>query len=119
MESRLLQGAFIASKLGDSAMDPKEDVAVSIALQTHVFRTCPVHNQIFCDEEVDPAVAFALAVELVRKRQPYAGQFLDDAHRLTDLLSDTIGAAPDCCPQCAAEHAASDAPHGARIMLMP
>ena len=41
-------------------------IAVEIALQTHVLKTCPIHNEIFCDDEVDPSSAFALAVELVQ-----------------------------------------------------
>jgi hypothetical protein len=46
-------------------------------------------------------VAFALAVELVRQHKPYVEEFHDDAHELTDLLSETIGAAPTSCPDCA------------------
>jgi hypothetical protein len=83
------------------AIDQKQRVALSIALQTHVLKTCPIHNRLFCDADVDPAGAFAVAVELVRQRQPCAGHFLGDAHELTDLLSETIGAAPDVCPDCA------------------
>jgi hypothetical protein len=81
-------------------MEHKKTIAVEIALQTHVLRTCPIHNQIFCDDDVDPSGAFALAVELVRQHTPYVGEFHDDAHELTDLLSATIGAAPSACPAC-------------------
>jgi hypothetical protein len=81
-------------------MDHKQAIAVEIALQTHVLQTCPVHNEIFYDDDVDPSGAFALAVELVRQHMPYVGEFQDDAHALTDLLSETISSAPRCCPYC-------------------
>ncbi|MGD0492571.1 MAG: hypothetical protein ABSC32_13575 [Steroidobacteraceae bacterium] len=84
-------------------MQHKQAIAVEIALQTHVLQTCPIHNQIFCDDDVDPSGAFALAVELVRQHTPYVDEFHDDAHALTDLLSETIGAAPTTCPLCAGE----------------
>jgi len=48
------------------------NVAVAIALQTHVLCTCPLHHQLFCDDEADPAKAFSLAVELVRQDTPSA-----------------------------------------------
>jgi hypothetical protein len=82
-------------------MDHKRAIALEIALQTHVLQTCPIHNEIFCDDDVDPSSAFALAVELVKQHTPYVGEFEDDAHALTDLLSETIGAAPTACPRCA------------------
>jgi hypothetical protein len=88
-------------------MQHRQAIAVEIALQTHVLQTCPVHNQIFCDDDVDPSSAFALAVELVRQHTPYVDEFQHDAHALTDLLSETIGAAPTACPLCAAEHGGS------------
>jgi hypothetical protein len=78
----------------------KKAIAIEIALQTHVLRTCPVHNEIFCDDDVDPSGAFALAVELVRQHTPYVDEFHDDAHELTDLLSETLSAAPTECPHC-------------------
>jgi len=81
-------------------VDQKHSVAVAIALQTHVLRTCPLHNQLFCDDEADAATAFALAVELVRQHTPYVDDFRDNTHELTDLLSETIAAAPENCPQC-------------------
>jgi hypothetical protein len=43
-------------------------------------------------------------VELVRQHTPYVEEFHDDAHALTDLLSETIGAAPTCCPLCEGPH---------------
>jgi hypothetical protein len=89
-------------------MEHKKAIAVEIALQTHVLKTCPIHNQIFCDDDVDPSGAFALAVELVKQHTPYVGEFHDDAHELTDLLSATIGAAPTGCPGCA--HAEPELP---------
>jgi hypothetical protein len=81
-------------------MNQKQAIAIEIALQTHVLRTCPVHREVWCDDDVDPAGAFALAVELVRQHVPCAHEFRGDAHELTDLLSETIGAAPNCCPHC-------------------
>jgi hypothetical protein len=80
----------------------KRDIALEIALQTHVLQTCPVHHEIFCDDDVDPSSAFALAVELVKQHTPCVDEFGDDAHALTDLLSETIGAAPTACPLCEA-----------------
>lgn len=82
-------------------MQQKKAIALEIALQTHALRTCPIHHEIFCDDEVDPSAAFALAVELVRQHKPYVGEFHDNAHELTDLLSEIIGAAPNSCPGCA------------------
>lgn len=79
----------------------KKAIAVQIALQTHVFKTCPVHNAVFCDDEVDPSSAFALAVDLMKQHIPYVDEFEGDTHELTDLLSATIGDAPSCCPVCA------------------
>src|SRR5208283_834623 len=83
------------------AMQQKRSIALEIALQTHVLRTCSIHREIFCDDDVDPSAAFALAVELVRQHKPYVEEFHDNAHELTDLLSEIIGAAPNCCPGCA------------------
>jgi hypothetical protein len=40
---------------------------------------------------------------LVRRRKPYVQDFGNDAHELAGLLSSTIGNAPECCPECAAE----------------
>ena len=80
--------------LGADEMDQKQSVALEIALQTHVLRACPLHHQLFCDDEADAANAFGLAVELVRQRTPCVDAFSDDAHALTELLSDTIAAAP-------------------------
>ena len=82
-------------------MQQKKAIALEIALQTHALRTCPIHHEIFCDDDVDPSAAFALAVELVRQHKPYVGEFHDNAHELTDLLSEIIGAAPNSCPGCA------------------
>jgi hypothetical protein len=78
----------------------KKAIAVEIALQTHVLKACPEHNEIFCDDDVDPSSAFALAVDLVKQHTPYVDEFEGDAHELTDLLSATIGDAPRCCPVC-------------------
>jgi hypothetical protein len=86
-------------------MNTRLEIAIGIALQTQVLRICPIHNQLYCDEEhysddENMARAFAVAVELVNQHQPYAEEFHHDAHVLTDLLSSTIGAAPDRCPEC-------------------
>lgn len=90
-------------------MKRKQAIAVEIALQTHVLRSCPIHHEIFYDDDVDPSAAFALAVELVREHRPYVRDFHDDAHELTDLLSETISAAPARCPRCVAGETRSDA----------
>jgi fermentation-respiration switch protein FrsA (DUF1100 family) len=80
----------------------KRQVAMAIALQTHVLKTCPLHNLVFCDDDVDPAGAFALAVELVRQHAAYVHEFHNGSHELTDLLSETIAASPCACPECGA-----------------
>jgi hypothetical protein len=81
-------------------VEQKQTIAVGIALQTQVLKTCPVHRELYFDDDVNPASAFALAIELVRKGQPYVEAFRNDEHELTDLLSQTLGMAPMCCPQC-------------------
>ncbi len=80
-------------------MQQKRTIVLEIAVQTHVLSICPIHHAIYCDDEVDPSAAFALAVDLVGQHQSYVQEF-HDAHELTDLLSETIGAAPTCCPEC-------------------
>lgn len=82
-------------------MGSKQAIAVEIGLQTQVLKSCPVHRQIYLDDEVNPAGAFALAIELVRKHRQYAEEFHGDEHELTDLLSDTLATIPECCPECA------------------
>ena len=74
---------------------------MEIALQTHVLKTCPLHNALFCDDDVDPSSAFALAVDLVNQHTPCVDEFEGDAHELTDLLSAIIGDAPSLLPGCA------------------
>jgi hypothetical protein len=81
-------------------MDKKQLIAIGIALQTQVLKTCPVHRQLYFDDEANPASAFALAIDLVRNRKPYVDEFHNDAHELTDLLSDTLGTTPIGCPEC-------------------
>jgi hypothetical protein len=81
-------------------MEKKQLIAIGIALQTQVLKTCPVHRQLYFDDDVNPASAFALAIDLVRKRKPYVDVFHDDEHELTDLLSDTLGTTPIGCPEC-------------------
>jgi hypothetical protein len=87
--------------------EKQQEIAIGIALQTQALKICPVHHRLYCDDEacMDDAKiarAFAVAVELVHEHPPYAEEFHHDAHELTDLLSDTIGEAPACCPECAA-----------------
>ncbi len=81
-------------------MEKKQVIAIGIALQTQVLKTCPIHHQLYFDDDVNPASAFALAIELVRRHKPYVEEFHDDAHALTDLLSDTLSTTPKCCPEC-------------------
>jgi hypothetical protein len=81
-------------------MDQKQTIAVEIALQTQVLKTCPVHARIYVDDESDMDRAFSLAVELVRQREPCVQPFHDDPHGLTDLLSTAIGTSPASCPDC-------------------
>jgi hypothetical protein len=92
-------------QMGVMTMGKKQEIAIGIALQTQVLKTCPIHNQLYRDaeeatEDENMARAFAVAIELVRQHKPYAVEFNHDAHQLTDLLSYTIGAAPVCCPDC-------------------
>jgi len=68
-------------------MEKKQAIAIGIALQTQVLKTCPVHRQLYFDDDVNPASAFALAIELVRKHKPYVEVFDNNEHELTDLLS--------------------------------
>ena len=86
-------------------MGKKQEIAIGIALQTQVLKTCPLHNQLYRDDEEgtddeNMGRAFAIAIELVRQHGPYAVEFHHNEHELTDLLSDTIGAAPVGCPDC-------------------
>jgi hypothetical protein len=81
-------------------MEKKQLIAIGIALQTQVLKACSVHHQLYFDDEVNPASAFALAIDLVRKRKPYVDEFNNDEHELTDLLSDTLSTTPIGCPEC-------------------
>jgi hypothetical protein len=88
-----------------TVMGKKQELAIGIALQTQVLKVCPVHNHVYCNDEVftddeNMPRAFAVAIELVRQHEPYGEEFHHDAHELTDLLSYIIGAAPACCPDC-------------------
>jgi hypothetical protein len=78
----------------------KQAIAIEIALQTQVLKTCPVHRQLYCDDDVNPASAFGLAVELIRQHTAYVAPFANDLQELTDLLSATLGTTPACCPEC-------------------
>ena len=89
-------------------MGKKQEIAIGIALQTQVLKTCPIHNQLYRDDDestegANMARAFAVAIELVRQHKPYAEEFHHNAHELTDLLSHTIGAAPVSCPDCVSQ----------------
>jgi hypothetical protein len=101
---RRIHGA--EAQMGITAMGRKQEIAIGIALQTQVLKTCPIHNQLYCAEEEqygddeNMARAFAVAIELVHQHAPYREEFHNDAHELTDLLSSTIGAAPRSCPDC-------------------
>lgn len=81
-------------------VERKQAIAIGIALQTHVMKACPIHRHLYFDDDVNPAGAFALAIELVRTHKPVVQDFEDDEHALTDLLSDTLGMAPMRCPVC-------------------
>ena len=96
-------------------MEEKRAIASEIALQTQVLKTCPIHRQIYFDDEADAASAFALAIELVRKHKPYVEQFHDE-HELMDLLSDTLGATPLCCPECQSIGVLSSLPDRGRLV---
>jgi hypothetical protein len=96
-------------------MDKKRAIAIEIALQTLVLKTCPIHRQIYFDDEADAASAFALAIELVRKHKPYVEEFHDE-HELMDLLSDTLGATPLCCPECQSIGVLSSLPDRGRLV---
>ena len=106
-------------------MSKKHEIAIGIALQTQVLHTCPIHNQLYSDDETfaddeNTARAFAVAVELVRQHGPYAEEFHNDPHELTDLLSYTIGSMPVGCPECEQQrHAIADGrgPRGRRVPL--
>ena len=89
-------------------MGKKQEIAIGIALQTRVLKICPVHDLLYCDDEAftddeNMARAFAVAIELVRDYEPFAEEFEHDPHALTDLLSSTIGDAPDSCPECGSQ----------------
>src|SRR5882724_2888148 len=112
-----------AESSGVVTMGKRQEIAIGIALQTQVLKTCPIHNQLYCDDEEfigdeNMARAFAVAIELVHQHEPYAQEFHRNAHELTDLLSYIIGAAPASCPGCTAQRysvneAGEPAPAGA------
>ena len=81
--------------------DEKHSIAMGIALQTQVLKICTAHRQLYCDDDVDPAIAFAVAEHLVRDDQASAGVFREDIHGLADLLTDVICSAQCACPKCA------------------
>jgi hypothetical protein len=92
--------------MGVTTMGKKQEIAIGIALQTHVLKSCPIHHKLYCGEDEcagddeNMARAFAVAIELVHQHAPYAEEFHNDAHELTDLLSCTIASAPAFCPDC-------------------
>jgi hypothetical protein len=81
--------------------DEKHSIAMGIALQTQVLKICPAHRQLYCDDDVDPAIAFAVAAQLIREDRQSAGVFRQDVHDLADLLTDVICAAQCVCTTCA------------------
>jgi len=81
--------------------DEKHSIAMGIALQTQVLKICLVHRELFCDDEVDPAIAFAVAAQLINNDQQSSDVFREDIHDLSDLLTDVISTAQCNCPQCA------------------
>ena len=96
-------------------MEKKHVIVIGIGLQTQVLKTCSVHHKIYFDDEVDPAGAFALAIELIRKHKPYVEEFHDDEHELTDLISDTLGITPSVCPECQSSVKLNSLPDGSRF----
>jgi hypothetical protein len=96
-------------------MQSKQVVAIGIALQTQVLKTCPIHRQLYLDDDVDPASAFALAIELVRKQTPYVQEFSNDEHELTDLLSDTLSTTPVYCTDCRSQAMLNSFTQGGRL----
>jgi hypothetical protein len=92
---------------GELALHARRSIALEIALRTSVLCTCPIHQQHYVDEDIDPSAAFSLAVHLVHHYPPYAEVFHHDAHELTDLLIETLSAVPGRCPVCAVVSAPS------------
>jgi hypothetical protein len=80
--------------------DEKHSIAMGIALQTQVLKICPVHRQLFCDDEVDPAIAFAVAAQLIHSDQQSVNVFREDIHDLADLLTEVISTAQCSCSKC-------------------
>ncbi|GEM_PF-2599177 len=81
-------------------LQQKQAIAIDIARWTQVLKTCPVHRHMYFDDEVNPAGAFVLAIELVRGHTAFVEVFDNDEHELTDLLSETLRTSPQCCPEC-------------------
>ena len=85
------------------AVQQKELVAIGIALQTQVLKSCPVHGELHFDDENNMGRAFSLAGDLGRQLIECVGAFRDDGYQLTDVLSDILGRAPAWCPRCYAQ----------------
>jgi hypothetical protein len=81
--------------------DDKHSIAMGIALQTQVLKICPVHRQLFCDDEVDPAIAFAVAGQLMHNDNQSVDVFREDIHDLAEMLTDVISTAQCSCASCA------------------
>jgi hypothetical protein len=81
--------------------DEKHSIAMGIALQTQVLKICPVHRQLFCDDEVDPAIAFAVAAQLMHNDTYSTDVFREDIHDLAEMLTDVISTTQCSCPNCA------------------
>jgi hypothetical protein len=82
-------------------MDHKQSIVMGIALQTELLKLCAAHRELFCDEDVDPSMTFAVAAELIRHDGASAQAFQHNVKTLAGLLSEAVAAAPSACPQCA------------------
>jgi hypothetical protein len=91
--------------------DERHSIAMGIALQTQVLKICPVHRQLFCDDEIDPAIAFAVAGQLMHNDKQSVDVFREDIHDLADMLTDVISTAQCSCPICAQPLMASRSRH--------
>jgi hypothetical protein len=89
----------------------KQLIAIGIGLRAGVLKICPEHSRIYCDEDVDPGIAFALAAELVNRRNDYVAPFADYLE-LAELLENTMSSAPRQCPRCGESTEPAPSPRG-------
>jgi len=59
-------------------MEKKHLIAIGIALQTQVLKTCPVHRKIYFDDEANPASAECQSSASLRS-VPNGGRFAESA----------------------------------------